>query len=322
MNVLVTGGAGFIGSHVVQALTARGERVVVLDNFDTFYDPKLKRETASRLKAELIEGDLCNEADVARAFQALGPQGSVVHLAARAGVRPSIMNPALYARVNVEGTTNLLEGSRRAAVQRFVFASSSSVYGARSNPPFREDDAVDRPISPYAATKIAGEMLCATWSQLHALQTVALRFFTVYGPRQRPDLAISKFARLVQRGAPVPFFGDGRSARDYTFVEDTARGVLAALDRAWPTFDVINLGGSRPVTLTELVQAIERASGRKANLERRPDQPGDVPLTCASTAKAEKLLGFVARVELATGLERYFQWLGSDEASSWRNAEP
>jgi UDP-glucuronate 4-epimerase len=320
MNVLVTGGAGFIGSHLVSALTARGDRVVVLDNFDSFYDPKLKRETAARLSAELIEGDLANEQDVAKAFSAVGRGAVVVHLAARAGVRPSIAQPALYARVNVEGTSNMLEAARKSGAQRFVFASSSSVYGARSNPPFSEEDAIDRPVSPYAATKIAGEMLCATFAHLYRLPTLALRFFTVYGPRQRPDLAISKFARLVRRGEPVPFFGDGNSARDYTFVEDTVNGIVAAMEKPAALYDVLNLGGSRPVTLNELVAGIERASGKKARLDRQPDQPGDVPLTCAATAKSERLLGFKANVSLDEGLRRYFTWLDSDEAKSWRQS--
>ncbi|MBK7861558.1 MAG: SDR family NAD(P)-dependent oxidoreductase [Archangiaceae bacterium] len=318
MNVLVTGGAGFIGSHLVTALAARGDRVVVLDNFDTFYDPKLKRETAARLKAELVEGDLSVEADVARAFAAVGPNPTVVHLAARAGVRPSIAQPALYAKVNVEGTSHMLEAARKAQARRFVFASSSSVYGARSNPPFSEDDRIDRPVSPYAATKIAGEMLCATFAHLYQLTTIGLRFFTVYGPRQRPDLAISKFAKLIRRGEPVPFFGDGTTARDYTFVEDTVRGITAAIDRPLPLYEVVNLGGSRPVTLNELVAAIEKAAGKKAVLEKKPDQPGDVPLTCASTVKSKQLLGFEARVPVDEGLQRYFAWLDSDEAKSWR----
>ncbi len=318
MNVLVTGGAGFIGSHLVQALTARGDKVVVFDNFDTFYDPKLKRETASRLKVELVEGDLADPAAIDSAFAAVGPNPHVVHLAARAGVRPSIEQPAMYAKVNVEGTSNMLEAARKAQAARFVFASSSSVYGARSNPPFSEEDRIDSPVSPYAATKIAGEMLCATWAHLYSLPTVALRFFTVYGPRQRPDLAISKFAKLIRNGKPVPFFGDGSMARDYTFVEDTVNGLVAAIDHAWPHFEVINLGGSRPVTLTELVQGIERAAGKKAVLDKKPLQPGDVPLTCASTTKSEKLLGFKAQVSIDEGLKRYITWLDSDEAASWR----
>lgn len=318
MNVLVTGGCGFIGSHLVQALTKRGDTVTVLDNFDTFYDPKLKRETAKLLKAEVIEGDLNDAAAVGKAFAAAGTSPVVVHLAARAGVRPSIQQPALYAKVNVEGTTNMLEAAVKAKALRFLFAGSSSVYGARSNPPFSEEDRIDRPVSPYAATKIAGEMLCATWAHLYELHAVSLRFFTVYGPRQRPDLAISKFAKLINRGEKVPFFGDGSTARDYTFVEDTVAGLVAAVDRAWPQFEVINLGGSRPVTLTELVAGIEKASGKKAILDRQPMQPGDVPLTCASVVKSEKLLGFKAKVSLDEGLKRYFAWLGSDEAASWR----
>ena len=318
MNVLVTGGCGFIGSHLVQALTKRGDTVTVLDNFDTFYDPKLKRETAKLLKAEIIEGDLNDATAVGKAFAAAGPSPVVVHLAARAGVRPSIQQPALYAKVNVEGTTNMLEAAVKAKALRFLFAGSSSVYGARSNPPFSEEDRIDRPVSPYAATKIAGEMLCATWAHLYELHAVSLRFFTVYGPRQRPDLAISKFAKLINRGEKVPFFGDGSTARDYTFVEDTVAGLVAAVDRAWPQFEVINLGGSRPVTLNELVAGIEKASGKKAILDRQPMQPGDVPLTCAATQKSEKLLGFKAKVSLDEGLKRYFAWLGSDEAASWR----
>ena len=318
MNVLVTGGCGFIGSHLVQKLTSRGDRVTVLDNFDTFYDPKLKRETAALLKAEIVEGDLNDGAAVAKAFAAAGPSPVVVHLAARAGVRPSIQQPALYAKVNVEGTTNMLEAAVKAKALRFLFAGSSSVYGARSNPPFSEEDRIDRPVSPYAATKIAGEMLCATWAHLYSLQAVSLRFFTVYGPRQRPDLAISKFAKLIRRGEKVPFFGDGSTARDYTFVEDTVNGLTAAVDREWPQFEVINLGGSRPVTLTELVAGIEKASGKKAILDRQPMQPGDVPLTCAAVEKSERLLGFKAKVSLDEGLKRYFAWLETPEAASWR----
>jgi UDP-glucuronate 4-epimerase len=321
MNVLVTGGAGFIGSHVVEALLARGDRVTVLDSFDAFYAPAIKRATADRLSkagAVIVEGDLRNEAEVGRAFTATGDAPGVIHLAARAGVRPSIAQPQLYSQVNVDGTTVMLEAARVARASRFVFASSSSVYGARSNPPFSEEDRIDRPVSPYAATKIAGEMLCATWAHLYGLETCALRFFTVYGPRQRPDLAIAKFARLIERGETVPFFGDGSSARDYTFVADTVRGILAALDRRWPQFEVMNLGGSRPVTLKELGTAIERALGKSAVLERQPDQPGDVPLTCAATEKAERLLGWKASISIDEGLARFAAWFRSPDAAAWR----
>jgi UDP-glucuronate 4-epimerase len=321
MNVLVTGGAGFIGSHVVEALLARGDRVTVFDSFDTFYAPAIKRATAERLAkagAVVVEGDLRNEAEVARVFTAAGESPGVIHLAARAGVRPSIAQPLLYSQVNVDGTTVMLEAARLARASRFVFASSSSVYGARSNPPFSEEDRIDRPVSPYAATKIAGEMLCATWAHLYGLEACALRFFTVYGPRQRPDLAIAKFARLIVRGETVPFFGNGSTARDYTFVADTVRGILAALDRRWPQFEVLNLGGARPVTLKELVSAIERALGKHARLDRQPDQPGDVPLTCAATEKAERLLGWRASTSIDEGLARFATWFDSADADAWR----
>jgi UDP-glucuronate 4-epimerase len=322
MNVLVTGGAGFIGSHLVEALASRGDRVLVLDNFDRFYQPALKRKNLERALAggrvALLEGDICEPDAVERAFGELGQVQVVVHLAARAGVRPSIEQPALYARVNVEGTSLLLERARSAGVERFVFASSSSVYGARCDPPFTEEDRVDRPVSPYAATKIAGEMLCATFAHLYGLEAVGLRFFTVFGPRQRPDLAIAKFVRLIRSGQKVSFFGDGSSARDYTFVEDIIRGVMGAMDRAWPRFEVLNLGGSSPTRLSELVSAIERATGRSAILERLPEQPGDVPLTFASVDKAERLLGWKPTVSINQGLERYVHWLDSDEADGWR----
>lgn len=321
MNVLLTGGAGFIGSHVAEALVGRGDRVTVLDAFDSFYDPAIKRRTAARLSklgVTFVEGDLRNVGDVEKAFATAGEGAGVIHLAARAGVRPSIQQPLLYSEVNVDGTTTMLEAARKSKAARFVFASSSSVYGARSNPPFSEEDRIDRPVSPYAATKIAGEMLCATWAHLYGLETCALRFFTVYGPRQRPDLAISKFARLITRGETVPFFGDGSTARDYTFVEDTVRGILAALDRRWPQFEVLNLGGSRPVTLTALLLGVEKALGQTAKVDRQPDQPGDVPLTCAATAKAERLLGWKATTPIDEGLARFAAWFKTPDAEGWR----
>jgi UDP-glucuronate 4-epimerase len=313
MNVLVTGGAGFIGSHLVEALIARGDQVRILDSFDDFYDPAIKRRNIAGLltsgRVELIEGDIRNAADVERAFGKSGSVDAVVHLAARAGVRPSIEQPVLYSQVNVDGTMVMLEQARRSAVRRFVFGSSSSVYGARSNPPFTEEDRIDRPVSPYAATKIAGELLCSTFAHLYKLETVALRFFTVYGPRQRPDLAIAKFTRLIRGGKTIPFFGDGSAARDYTYVEDIVRGILAAVGMSWSRFEVFNLGGDRPVTLTALVAAIEAATGKTALLDRLPDQPGDVPLTAASVAKTERMLGWRAQVPLAEGLARYVKWV-------------
>ncbi len=321
MNVLLTGGAGFIGSHLGEALLKRGDQVTVLDCFDDFYAPGLKRRNAARLTAlgaVIVEGDLRQAGDVERAFQTAGDGAAVVHLAARAGVRPSIANPLLYSQVNVDGTTLMLEAARRHRASGFVFASSSSVYGARSNPPFSEDDRVDRPVSPYAATKLAGELLCATFAHLYGLQTCALRFFTVYGPRQRPDLAITRFTRLIERGEPLPFFGDGTTARDYTFVDDTVRGLMAALDRSWPTFEAVNLGGARPVSLAELVKALESALGKSAVLDRQPEQPGDVPLTCAATGKAERLLGFKAATSINEGLARFAEWFRGPDADGWR----
>ena len=311
MRVLVTGGAGFIGSHLCEALVARGESVTVLDDFNPFYDPALKRQNLAELisakRIRLVEGDICLRAQV---DEALGKDtDAVVHLAARAGVRPSIAEPVLYSQVNVTGTQVVLEAARTRRVKRFVFGSSSSVYGARSQAPFSEDDKVDRPISPYAATKIAGEMLCAAYRSLHPIECVGLRFFTVFGPRQRPDLAIAKFARLLRAGKPLPFFGTGETARDYTFVDDIVRGILAAMDRSWPEFEAINLGGAHPTKLNELVAALETALGVKAKLDHKPDQPGDVPLTSADTRKAKAMLGWEPQVSLAEGLRRYAEWL-------------
>ncbi len=317
MKVLITGGAGFIGSHLAEALAARDHEVIVLDNFDDFYSPALKRNTVARWKDQkrvsVIEGDIRNAEHVEQAFTALGRGGKVVHLAARAGVRPSVAAPVLYASVNVVGTTHLLEAARRFDVSGFIFASSSSVYGARSNPPFREEDRIDRPISPYAATKAAGELMCATFNQLYRLPAVALRFFTVYGPRQQPDLAIAKFTRLLMRGEEVPVWGDTASARDYTFVDDTVQGIVNALGQSWPDFEVVNLGGSRPVRLDELLGELERATGKSARRKLLSGQPGDVPLTCASVEKAEARLKWKATVDFSTGLRRYVEWLGTSE---------
>jgi UDP-glucuronate 4-epimerase len=311
VRLLVTGGAGFIGSTLVDALVARGDEVIILDHFDDFYRPELKRlNLAAALRsgrATLVEGDICNPIDVTLAFSAK-PE-VVVHLAARAGVRPSIEQPELYARVNVMGTSTVLEAARHQGTRLFVFGSSSSVYGARSEAPFSENDRTDRPMSPYAATKIAGEMLCAAASSLGPTQCVALRFFTVYGPRQRPDLAIAKFARLMLAGQPIPFFGSGESARDYTFVDDIVGGILAATEKSWPEFECINLGGAHPISLSRLVEAIQRALGVRAILDRQPDQVGDVPLTAADVRKAEERLGWRPRISLEEGLERYAAWV-------------
>lgn len=321
MRVLITGGAGFIGSHLTDALVAENNNVVVLDNLDDFYDPELKQRNLARWQDErritVIKGDIRNGEHVHKAFDVLGQGGHVVHLAARAGVRPSVAQPVLYSSVNVTGTAHMLEMARHFNAKCFVFASSSSVYGSRSNAPFRESDPVDRPISPYAATKAAGELLCATFNHLYALPTVALRFFTVYGPRQRPDLAIAKFARLLMRGEEVPLWGDTGSARDYTFIDDTVRGIISALRTAWPTFEVINLGGSHPVRLDELLRELERATGRTARRKQMEGQAGDVPLTCAATEKAERLLQWKAQIDFSTGIRRYVEWLNGAEGQAF-----
>ena len=311
MNLLVTGGAGFIGSHLCRRRLARGDRVVVVDDFNDFYDPALKRANVAPLLSHpsfrLVEGDIRDRALVFRTF-AEERFDSVVHLAARAGVRPSLAQPVLYEEVNCVGTLHLLEAAVAHGRPPFLFASSSSVYGINSKLPFSEDDPIDRPISPYATTKRAGELHVFTAHHLHGLAAWCLRFFTVYGPGQRPEMAISRFIRSIEEGVPIPFYGDGRSRRDYTYIDDIADGVEAALASDPPGFEIVNLGGASPVTLTELVAAIEKATGRRAILERQPLQPGDVPVTYASVEKAERVLGFRARVPLAEGLRRSVEW--------------
>jgi UDP-glucuronate 4-epimerase len=310
MRLLVTGGAGFIGSHVADRRLGRGDRVVVLDDFNDFYDPALKRANASRHRGEtayrLVEGDIRDRDLVFRLF-AEERFDAVIHLAARAGVRPSLAQPVLYEEVNCLATWHLLEASVAHRVARFVFASSSSVYGINSKLPFSEDDPIEHPISPYAATKRAGELQVYTTHHLHGLSAVCLRFFTVYGPRQRPEMAIARFIRCLETGAPIPFFGDGGSRRDYTYIDDIVDGVEAALERPL-SFEIVNLGGAHPVTLDALVAALERATGKRARLERRPDQPGDVPVTYAAVEKARRVLGFEARVPLEEGLRRSVEW--------------
>src|SRR5262245_23128653 len=318
MRLLITGGAGFIGSHLADRRLARGDRVVVLDDFNDFYDPSLKRRNtaphAGNPDYRLVEGDIRDRELLARLF-AEERFDAVIHLAARAGVRPSLSDPILYEEVNVVGTLRLLEAAVACGKPRFLFASSSSVYGVNSKLPFSEEDPIDRPISPYAATKRGAELHVFAFHHVHGLDAVCLRFFTVYGPRQRPEMAIARFIRCLEEGRPVPFFGDGGSRRDYTYIDDIADGVEAAL--ALPSsFEIINLGGARPVTLSELVAAIEKATGKKAVLDRRPDQPGDVPVTYADTAKAERLLGFKARVSLEEGLRRSVEWYRKERKAS------
>jgi UDP-glucuronate 4-epimerase len=311
-DVLVTGGAGFIGSHLVERLLSEGGwRVLVVDDFNDFYDPAIKRRNvAPRLGREdfrLHEADIRDRAALARIFGE-ARFDCVVHLAARAGVRPSLAEPLLYAETNITGTLNLLELARGHGVRQFVFGSSSSVYGENEKVPFAEDDPVSKPISPYAATKAAGELLCHTYSHLWGLRCVVLRLFTVYGARQRPDLAIHKFARLIGEGKPIPVFGDGTTRRDYTFVDDIIAGVRAAMDYEASMYEVINLGESRTVSLSELISLLERELGRDAIIDRRPLQPGDVPQTFADITKARRLLGYDPRTPIEEGIRRFVEW--------------
>jgi UDP-glucuronate 4-epimerase len=300
---------------VCEALLRQGRRVIAFDNFDDFYDPAAKRGHVAELldhrDFELIEGDIRD----ARAVQRAVSRGveAVIHLAARAGVRPSIEQPLLYEDVNVKGTLTLLEACRRAAGLRFLFGSSSSVYGNNAKAPFSESDRVDAPISPYAATKLAGELLCRTYVHLYDMNITCLRFFTVYGPRQRPDLAIHKFVRLLEAGEPLPVFGDGTMSRDYTYVDDIVAGVVRA-EEMCRGFHLYNLGGSHPVTLTELIAQLERATGREARLDRRPPQPGDVEHTYADITLAGKELGFHPATELVVGLSRFVDWFRGEPA--------
>jgi UDP-glucuronate 4-epimerase len=308
MTVLVTGGAGFIGSHVVGALLARGHEVSIMDDFNDFYDPSLKRRNVAGFvgRVRIVEADIRDRAALSTAFSE-GDFKAIVHIAARAGIRPSIAQPRLYTEVNVLGTQNLLELAGEFGVKKFIFTSSSSVYGLSQKIPFQEDDPVSQPISPYAATKLSAEALCHVYHHLHGLDMVCLRFFTVYGPRQRPDLAIHKFTSAILRGKPVEVFGDGSAARDYTYVDDVVQGVLACLDRVFG-FEVINLGESRAVALRELVQLIEKAVGKKAQIRQLPPQAGDVPVTCADISKAKRLLGYNPRVGIEDGIQRFVEW--------------
>jgi UDP-glucuronate 4-epimerase len=314
MKVLVTGVAGFIGSHLAARLLARGNAIVGLDCFDeTLYPAALHRRNLATVERsiEFVAGDILDQALIENLFIEHGFD-VVVHLAALAGVRPSLQQPKRYQRVNVEGTLNLLEACRAHDVQRFVFASSSSVYGAHNEVPFRERDPAVRPASPYAASKRAGELFCSNYSDLYAIATSALRFFTVYGPRQRPEMAIAKFARLIRDGQPVPFFGDGSTARDYTFIDDIIDGVVASIDGcSGGVHRVYNLGGSRTTTLARLVELIEQGVGKKAILDRQPDQPGDVPITYADVTHAAADLGYAPKVPIEEGIARYCAWLKS-----------
>jgi UDP-glucuronate 4-epimerase len=314
-RIVVTGGAGFIGSHVVDSLLARGTEVVAIDSLDAFYDPELKRSNiASALenpRFRLIEGDV---RDVEKLDDALGdgPYAALVHLAAATGVRPSIADPLRYVQMNVVGTAGALQLAARKRIKRFLYGSSSSVYGDSATAPFAENDPAIHPISPYAATKRAGELLCHSDHHLSGLSVMCLRFFSVYGRRQRPDLAAAKFASLIESCEPVPVYGDGSTRRDYTHVTDIVAGVLAALDylEADSVFEIVNLGGGQPASVIDLVRLLEKHLGRKASIAWLPAQSGDVRQTFASVEKASRLLGFRARVGLDEGLRDFVEWRG------------
>ncbi|HPF37615.1 MAG TPA: GDP-mannose 4,6-dehydratase [Phycisphaerae bacterium] len=314
-TILVTGGAGFIGSHLCEALLARGDRVIAYDSFDPFYDVAIKRrniEAASQNPSyRLIEADI---RDLSAAEAALADVDCVVHLAARAGVRPSIEQPLVYQDVNLGGLNVMLEAARSRGVKKFVFASSSSVYGNNRKVPFSEDDPVDHPISPYAATKKAGELICHTYHHLFGMDITCLRFFTVYGARQRPDLAIHKFTRLIDAGQPIPVFGDGSMMRDHTYIDDIIRGVVASIDNTGG-FRVYNLGESRPVSLSDLIAAIEAALGKKAVIDRKPVPPGDVQTTYADVTRAQVELAYEPRTHLADGLAMFVEWFRAGRSS-------
>ena len=309
MRTLVTGGAGFIGSHLVEKLLADGHEVSILDDFNDFYDPGIKRANIAAVADDVRvhELDLRDSRAVKELFHR-GKFDAVVHLAARAGVRPSIGNPQLYYDTNVDGTLHLLEAARAKGIDRFIFASSSSVYGVCKTVPFSEDVHLTQTISPYAATKIAGEFLCSTYSHLYRMRIVALRFFTVYGARQRPDLAIHQFTRRICEGQPIDQFGDGSTRRDYTYIDDIIQGVMGAFRYDGPLFDIFNLGESDTIELRQLIEAIEEALGRKAQIRVLPEQPGDVPLTCADISKARKLLGYDPKTPLHVGLPKFVEW--------------
>lgn len=320
MNILVTGGGGFIGSHLAESLIRDGHRVSILDDFNEFYSPSAKRCNIDAIRRNagefrLYEGDICDPQIVTRVFQEESPE-AVIHLAARAGVRPSLEHPLLYERVNVHGTMLLLEAARRAdSIKKFVFASSSSIYGIANRVPFSEEDHLNLPVSPYAATKIAGEKICFTYSHLYGLPIVCLRFFTVYGPRQRPDLAIHKFTSLLEQGLPIPVFGNGSTGRDYTFIADIVSGIVAALNYRC-SYEVFNLGNSRPVTLRSCIDTLQEALSVKARIDYLPEQPGDVPITYADISKARKLLGYQPATSFGEGIGEFVKWYRARKKSS------
>jgi len=310
MNILVTGGAGFIGSHLTESLVKDGHSVTVLDNFDPFYDPEIKHRNISSIfeKITLLEMDICDR-ELILSLAETHDFDVIVHLAAKAGVRPSIENPTDYIQTNVQGTLNLLDLAIKMNVNQFVLASSSSVYGKNKKVPFSEEDPLHNVISPYAASKVAAENLAHTYSSVHKLPVVALRFFTVYGPRQRPDLAIHKFCRKILHNEPIQKYGKGNTSRDYTYIDDIVHGIRQALNYDEQLFSIFNLGEHKTIRLSELIAAIENALDKKATIEQLPEQPGDVPHTFAEINKAKTFLGYTPETDIHTGLKAFVKWL-------------
>jgi UDP-glucuronate 4-epimerase len=317
VNFLVTGGAGFIGSHVCERLLHSGHSVWAFDDLNTFYDPQLKRRNLRDIQSlakpfEFAQGDLTDRTALDELFGSV-KFDQVIHLAARAGVRPSLAEPALYQRVNVEGTVNILEAARLTGVKKITIASSSSVYGVNSKVPFAESDPIFAAISPYAASKLACEALGHVYHHVYGMDVAMLRFFTVYGPRQRPDLAIHKFAKLINAGKPIPVFGDGSTARDYTYVTDTVDGVIACTQKELG-FEIFNLGESQTVTLSYLIELIEKELGKKAIIDRQSPQPGDVPITFADVSKARAKLGYHPHIKIEQGIKMFIDWFRKNQA--------
>lgn len=308
MPIMVTGGAGFIGSHLCEKLLEKGEKVVCVDNLNDFYSPETKKnnikECLKNKDFRFHREDILNKKAIEEIIKKEGIK-KIVHLAARAGVRPSIKEPILYAKVNIEGTLNLLEASRD--IEQFIFGSSSSVYGINSKVPYTEEDKLDKPISPYAASKRAGELFCFNYSHLYRIPISCLRFFTVYGPRQRPEMAIHKFTRLIDKGEKIPVYGDGTSKRDYTFIDDIINGVMASIEKKF-RFEVFNLGNSKTVELRYMISLIEKNLGKKADIEQQPEQPGDVPITYADITKAEEMLDYRPETSIEEGIRKFTEW--------------
>ena len=320
-TILVTGGAGFIGSHLSERLLKEGNKVLVIDNFNNYYDPAIKRNNVEEVKKNCVEnnislenykvfeGDIRDNEFLKEVFS--NKIDSIMHLAAMAGVRPSIENPSLYYDVNITGTVNLLERCRETGVKEFVFASSSSVYGNNEKVPFAEIDRVDNPISPYAATKKSGELLCHTYHHLFDMNIACLRFFTVYGPRQRPDLAINKFTTLILEDKEIPFYGDGTTSRDYTFVDDIVAGIVSSINYVntdEKVFEIFNIGGDKTVSLMEMVETIEEVLGKKAKINRLPMQPGDVNRTCADITYSREKIGYNPQTTFKEGIKKFIEW--------------